>query len=47
MRFLINTCLKWLKNFLTLKIKKISFFIASIFDIYIKFLDLLFFDLLV
>ena len=33
-----------LKIFLTLGIKKIDFSIALIFDIYVKFLDLLFLD---
>ena len=31
---------------LALRVKKICFFIAIIFDLYINFLDLLFFDLL-
>ena len=32
--------------FFILRVRKISFFIVSIFDIYVKFLELLFFDLL-
>ena len=43
---MINTCLKQLKFFLILRIKKVDFFIVSIFDKRIKFLDLLFFNLL-
>ena len=41
---LINASRKWLKIFLILRIRKISFSIAPIFGICIKFLDLLFFD---
>ena len=39
---MINACLKELKAFLALRIKKIDFLIASIFGICIKFLDSLF-----
>ena len=36
---MINPCLKWLKIFLALEIKKIGFFIVPIFSIYIEFPD--------
>ena len=41
---LINTSCKILKIFLASEVKKIDFPIALIFDIYVEFLDLLFFD---
>ena len=41
---MINAYLKWLKVFLVLKIKKVDFFVALIFDKCINFLDLLFLD---
>ena len=43
---MINTFRKQLKTFLALKARKIGFFIVLIFDIYIKYLHLLFFNLL-
>ena len=38
---LINACFKWFKVFLALRFKKISFFEVQIFEICIKFLDVL------
>ena len=41
---MINVCFKYLKTFLALEVRKINFSIASIFGIYVNFLDLLFLD---
>ena len=41
---MINNCFKWLKTFLTSRVKKVVSLIALLFGIYINFLDLLFLD---
>ena len=43
---MINASCEWFKVFLALGVRKVGFLIALIFSIYIKFLNLLFLNLL-